>query len=330
MFVRIISFLSALAILALSFGCKQEGFTQKFNAGLSRGDLLEVDIDTNAMTYSFVVTEGDLKGKPEGKGSGKLVREASLGQNAYLTDSNPPAFVLAIENKVAVGVVGRDFYVGVPKKDEKIGLSEVAGIYNFVSYLPNGIPGQREKTTLEGTVEILADGKGKVVFQADIAHATQANSHAIKLVPQSEGIFSILSDDTKETKLANFLPRLDSQNNIFAVIDFADPKVLKGIGFAQKQRILEENSLNGSYLAYETGSPEVTRGQVQGANLILNNSLLKNATATVTLNYPWAGVVHGKLGNVFDFFGIYSGSELYSILVKKGQSRPQAFIAIKE
>lgn len=325
--MKAIYFFVLVALPCLFMACGQnDGFSQKFNAGLSRGDLLQVGIDTKALTYSYEVVEGDLKNAPEGKASGKLIKKAGLGKGAFETDNG--AFVIAIENKVIIGAMGPDFYVGIPQMNTDIKMATIAGDYNFVSYLPHGAMGNWRLTTLQGTLQISPTGKGKVVFNEKISAANAQNSLSINVVRKNSNHFVIESDDGTHRELANFLPRIDGKD-IFAVLDFADANIAKGIGFAQQQKIITTNSLNGSYVAYDTGSPEFTKGIVSGTKLTLNNSRLNNAHASLKLNDPWPGIVHGTLPGVFDFFGIYSGAELYSILLESG-SLAQAFIAIKE
>src|SRR5207248_3358194 len=102
------------------------------------------------------------------------------------------------------------------------------------------------------------------------------------IVRQNNNIFIIESLDGLKRKIGNFLPRLDN-GDVFAVIDFADPNMLKGLGFAQKQKVLPQGSVDGSYVAYETGVIDFfSKGVVKGNNLsLINESIPGGANVNI-------------------------------------------------
>lgn len=331
MLFRGLSCLVGALILSFGFSCGNKNpkaksvpktFQQKFGAALSCGDLMEVKVNTKNLTYSYRIKEGEFVGQANETGSGKLLRdEKILGKHAFYTDTG--ALFVAIENEVVIGSVDGKFYVGVPERKEEVQLSQIVGNYNFVAYCPLRFP-----QTLQGTLQIFKDGTGRVIQNANFPHAIHPNTIPVTIVEHDHNVFKVLSYDGS-IEYANFLPRVDQETGrVFGVIDFSNKYALKGIGFAQKQRYVSVHAIEGSYTAYDTLSPEITKGVVKGHTLIINNSINKNFKVNLSLNDPWTGVVHGSAPGAFDFFGIHSGKALYSMIVRPGIS-PSAFIAVK-
>jgi hypothetical protein len=120
-------------------GNGQEG--HKFNSSGIIGDMLTYDIDTDNMTYSYEIISSAF-GLEGTTGSGSLTQNAD---GTYSPSNDPDTRMILLPNTLIVGqseitVQGSQttmLFAGVPALTTNYTPSEIAGSYNYITYICN-------------------------------------------------------------------------------------------------------------------------------------------------------------------------------------------------
>ncbi len=329
-----------LSLYACRHGASEEAapffgkrFKQAFHAGVSLGDLAEVQVDTTALTYGYKVGEGKLAGKTH---SGTLRSLPEFGGDLYATEDG--GGLLTIKDELVFGGLDEHFYVGVPALQGALASHDVEGIYSFLYFSPDRASSDGVDY---GSVELTRDpistattfriARGKHVTQA-----TASELHTGTYKDLGTGIVELWDGGHK---FANVLLRPRKNGQTFAVVDFSQGTPNAGIGFAQKQQALPVIAdLTGSYNVLVPGEEHSGAGQIVGDSWTLYNKEGHSVTFKVTQNLPWNGLMTGKLqidGRELFLSAIYSEESrtIYGLIEPKTRSAydpTNAFIAIRK
>lgn len=325
--------------ILLFFGCGPSNqFRQTYTSALSIGDLIEVDVDTKALTYSYKVIEGDWKDKT---GAGTLKPLNAFKNHAFETDLK--TIGIAIKDEVVIGAVGKNFYVGVPKLSGPIPLANVAGIYNFVAYSPTGFLNKSNDKSSYGTIWIKADKTWDLFVKKDASKSGEKADFSGILSDNGTGTLRLM--DESGNKIANVMIRQEANNKHFAVVDLVAPG-LKGIAFGAFQSKFDSADAQGDYDILTTNEMNKSiKGSLNQSKLSVTED---GKTMEFTVNYdaPWTGLIAGKFfptgktsGGYVDVFGIQStrSKSVYGVLQyfdsageAAGDTINEAFIGFKE
>jgi len=298
---------SASLIVSGSCGSNTSGFVQSYNAAANIGDLLNVTVDTGALTYSYQFLQGDLAGV---KGAGTLTRNDSSAANIFSTSDGFP--LVAIQNEVVIGQIGSDFYLGVPTSTSPVSVTDLVGVYNYVRFFPAGTSANPLDTSNFGTLKMNADGTWQVAEQSNLG---------VKGTPILNGTYNLGSNGIVElfivvnngaVKLANLALRTNSSGQHFVVVDFTDTGIAKGIGFGQKQAgtYVASGDVDGNYTAI-FGNGSLDQGSVKGTQLNIQAvGNFPSISYTLTYNNPWPGLITGT--SIIPGFGKASFTGFYS------------------
>ncbi|HXW52851.1 MAG TPA: hypothetical protein VEL47_01970 [Myxococcota bacterium] len=336
---RIIILLLPLFVLQ---GCNdnRDKFTETYISALSRGDLLEATVDTDKLTYSYKVLDGDYKGTALGEGRGTLKPYPDVSRNAYQTKINDQVTtVVALQGEVIIGHIGNEFYVGVPERKQPINVADIAGLYNYVSYSPNGTLDEGlgfkipwEKTSF-GILRLNDDNTWAVLHKGDLKTSSKK--------PTLEGSFTDMGNgalllERNGGKFAHVMVRYDNSGDHFAVVDLVDPD-FKGIAFANFQSPVSSDNIQGPYTALLTHETKAPKCLAQDGYMSVNGDATKYS---MKFNTPWPGFVRADApalgGNRYEVFGIISrqSGSIYGIHLERqphgAAANQQGFIALKD
>lgn len=315
----------------------RDKFSQTYISAVSRGDLMEVAVDTDKLTYKYQILDGDLKGTQDEKAEGTLTPQPEIAKGFYKTDKGITA--IAIKDEVVIGAVGDEFYIGVPKNTQPVSLEKVSGHYNYVSFHPGGVGGNISDKTSFGTLLLNNDKTWVILHEKNLAKDTASH-------PTFKGVLKDMGNGALEllmngTKIAHLMIRYEKSGEHFAIVDLVHQS-LKGIAFADRQMPVVKEGMDGSYNVILTEQLAPTKGTLKGSELSVQEGSTE-LTYTISYDAPWQGMISGKSALIkndlyFDFFAIASkrSKAVYGVLQLMNSSGPikgdgtQAFIALKE
>ena len=332
-------------------------FQQHFHAGVTVGDLAQMNIDTQALHYSFEIKEGIYAGSTR---QGSLRSLDELGGDAYETDTGHARLVVR-QNEVIIGAMDTHFFVGVPTQTQPISADMLKGVYNYVHFSPQHLSAERAgygTVTMQPDGTFLAREGVPTTFKvlSDGTHVPMWDSKK-----EIRGTYKDLGNGIvelwmKTQKLANVMFRPAANGKLFAVIDFTQATSAAGIGFAQQvdPDTASIVNLNGMYSALVTGEEKSVPGLCMDNVLKIfdphdiNFDANRGSIVRITQNKPWNGLLTGEsdplpdamgeTGRRLRLYGIYSETSqtLYGVIeylhnqTEPSQIPPAAFIGIKK
>lgn len=302
----LIAVISALVLAACGGGGSSTatGFTQSFTSSAGAGEVLNLSVDTNKMTYSYTIVHSSYGFTAGQTSTGALTADSIFG--GYALGLSVDGFiqgghVFPIQNGLLVGSVNVVFSTTVGmQKVPVLGISNpvttIAGLattYNVARIACTVLSGGNNTIPAcasgVGTVKVDASGNMTVCHGGNITSGTSAcvttTAGAITATP-TPGVYDF---KVGTTHIGWFMAMTVANGQRVAIVDFDDSTDgFYGHALASEQVSIKAGDADGKYLV-KTDIGTANLISVSGSTV--TNLLYPAATDSLVFDSPWTGMV---------------------------------------
>lgn len=273
-----------------------------YTAAAMAGELLTYTVDTSNLTYSYTITDSQY-GLTGHTGSGTLVHNSD---GSYSPSGISNAKIVVLPNGLLLGAIRETINATlttipiVGMSNPVTSFSAAAGTYNFVErYCITGTC-----YSDYGTFQISSSGTWNSCLLGNLTTGCPGTTNSGTLNSLGGGKWQVLSGATViGTALV-----LNSNGQNVVILDLNNASNGLGLLFGSSQQSISTAQTNGTWAATSTtGLNAIFSASGNLISYQYINGIASSATATITLDNPWMGLVASSSGG----YGMLAGTGVY-------------------